>query len=145
MDKVGFFPRLISYIIDWIIVAVVALIIFGIFGLFSFATADTVLGKIPLTSSHVIGGALAVLWWMLYYVYFWASSGQTIGKMILGIEVVSATDGGRIGVANAIVRLFGYLVNFMILGVGFLWIIWDKNKQGWHDKFARTYVVKKAR
>ena len=88
MDKVGFFRRLISYIIDWIIVAVLGLIILGIFGLFSFVTADTVVGKIPLTSSHVIGGALAVLWWMLYYVYFWASSGQTPGKMILGIEVL---------------------------------------------------------
>ena len=143
MDKVGFFPRLISYIIDWIIVAMVALILFWIFGLFSFVTAEPVVSKNPFTSSHVIGGALAVLWWMVYYVYFWASSGQTLGKMILGIEVISATDGGRIGVANAIVRLFGYLVSFMILGLGFLWIIWDRNKQGWHDKFARTYVVKK--
>jgi uncharacterized RDD family membrane protein YckC len=63
--------------------------------------------------------------------------------MVMGTKVVTVRDGGSIGVTMALVRLFGYLVNFAILGLGFLWIIWDKDKQGWHDKFARTYVVRK--
>ena len=145
MEKVGFFPRLIAFIIDGIIVDVVAVVILGFFGFYLFLTADTGLVSVPFTPKHGIGVAVAALWWMVYYLFFWSNTGQTPGKMIIGIEVISADDGGRIGVPKAIVRLFGYFIDFVVLGLGFLWIIWDRDKQGWHDKFARTYVVKKDR
>jgi len=35
----------------------------------------------------------------------------------------------------------GYFIAFLPVGLGFFWIIWDKRKQGWHDKIAGTVVV----
>jgi uncharacterized RDD family membrane protein YckC len=34
------------------------------------------------------------------------------------------------------------LVSGVALGLGYLWMLWDPNKQTWHDKVAKTYVVK---
>ncbi len=61
--------------------------------------------------------------------------------MIMGIKVVSV-DGGPVSVGKAFVRWIGYFVSAIVFCLGFLWIIWDKEKQGWHDKIAGTYVVK---
>lgn len=44
--------------------------------------------------------------------------------------------------ADAIVRVIGYYIGGAILLLGFLWALWDPNRQGWHDKLANTYVVK---
>ena len=38
-----------------------------------------------------------------------------------------------------------FLLNSTVGLLGFLWMAWDHRKQGWHDKLARTYVVKKSR
>jgi uncharacterized RDD family membrane protein YckC len=39
-------------------------------------------------------------------------------------------------------RYFAYYLSTILLGLGFLWIIWDPKKQGWHDKLAGTVVVR---
>jgi uncharacterized RDD family membrane protein YckC len=74
-----------------------------------------------------------------YYVGFWLLVGQTIGKRIMGVRVVR-TDGTRLGFVAATVRLLGYLAS-AILFLGFLWVIIDNRRQGWHDKLAGTMVV----
>ena len=46
---------------------------------------------------------------------------------------------------QCIVRYLGYFVSALPLGLGFIWVAFDKRKQGWHDKIARTLVVGSAR
>ena len=48
---------------------------------------------------------------------------------------------------DAVIRAIGYYVSSLIcsVGLGYLWAIFDKNNQTWHDKLARTYVVRKDR
>ncbi len=78
-----------------------------------------------------------------YNWYFWTRrKGQTPGKFALGIRVVKA-DGTRISDTDAVIRAIGYQVSSIVCGLGFIWAIFDKNKQTWHDKLARTYVVRK--
>ncbi len=43
---------------------------------------------------------------------------------------------------KTVMRLIGYFVSSIVIWLGFLWILFDANKQGWHDKIAGTYVVK---
>jgi uncharacterized RDD family membrane protein YckC len=50
----------------------------------------------------------------------------------MGIRIVTA-DGTPVPVGMAFARA---------AGVGLLWMLWDPNKQTWHDKVAKTYVVK---
>lgn len=70
-------------------------------------------------------------------------NGQTPGKMLLGIRVIKA-DGSRLMDKDAVIRYFGYYLNSLpfLFGLGWLWAIFDKNAQGFHDKLANTYVVK---
>lgn len=77
-----------------------------------------------------------------YVVYFWTSSGQTPGKMLVGLKVVNADTGQLIDPGTAVLRYVGYLASSIALGLGFLWIIWDPKKEGWHDKIAKTRVIK---
>ncbi len=79
---------------------------------------------------------------ILYYLISWVKfDGATIGKKLAGIKIVRV-DGSPITVGTAIMRIIGYGISALVIGLGYLWVIWDKNKQGWHDKIAKTYVVK---
>lgn len=81
------------------------------------------------------------IWILVYNVFFWTLNGKTIGKSMLGIKVI-CTDGSSLTLYRAMLRLFGYTINWLTLGLGFAWILFDSNKQGFHDKIADTYVVK---
>ena len=76
-----------------------------------------------------------------YYVYGVGRFGQTLGKKWLKIKV-QTTDGQVPGYKKALIReTVGKLVSGLVLGIGYLWAIWDKDKQTWHDKMAKTVVV----
>jgi len=80
-----------------------------------------------------------------YHWFFWTRrDGQTPGKFALGIRVIK-TDGGPISDVDAVIRAIGYHVSAMLFGLGFVWAFFDKNNQSWHDKMARTYVVRNGR
>ena len=85
-------------------------------------------------------GTLLVL---AYCVYFWsgAGGGQTLGMKVLNIKV-EQTDGTQLTVTGAVVRYVGLIVSFVVILLGVIWILFDPQKQGWHDKMAGTYVVR---
>ncbi|MBI2877694.1 MAG: RDD family protein [Candidatus Tectomicrobia bacterium] len=76
-----------------------------------------------------------------YFAYLISAQGQTLGKFLLQIRVVGA-DREKVGGLQALSRAIGYSLSFLPLGLGFLWILLDKNRQGWHDKLAGTLVIK---
>ncbi len=81
----------------------------------------------------------------LYPWLFTGLRGQTPGKMVTGIMVVDK-QGKLPGLWRAALReLLGKLISALALFIGFLWIAWDPCKQGWHDKLAGTYVVRRSR
>lgn len=77
-----------------------------------------------------------------YYIYFTAK-GQTLGKKALKIRVVRVENGEAPGYLKAFLReVVGKMVSGAVLGLGYLWPLWDSRKQAWHDKIAGTVVVK---
>lgn len=75
-----------------------------------------------------------------YFVFFWMRYSATVGMMLLQIQLV-VKEGARINFGRAIIRYIGlYISAYTILGG--LWMLWDKNKQMWHDKLAGTYVIR---
>ncbi len=83
---------------------------------------------------------LALLLNLVYYVILTAR-GATLGKKVFGLKVVKK-DGTLPGLGRALLRqTVGYFVS-SIFGLGFLWIAFDPQRQGWHDKIAGTYVVR---
>jgi uncharacterized RDD family membrane protein YckC len=86
---------------------------------------------------------LGLLTSALYYVYFLTNrDGQTPGKAALGIRIVKL-NGARLTAWDAILRnVIGYTISAFFLLLGYLWILVDGRRQGWHDKLASTVVIK---
>ena len=77
-----------------------------------------------------------------YYIYFEGGpTGQTPGKKILNIRVVDMNGGGSIGYGRATVRYLVKIVSGIPFYLGYLWMLWDSEKQTWHDKMAGSVVV----
>jgi uncharacterized RDD family membrane protein YckC len=74
-------------------------------------------------------------------ILFWRYCGATPGKMAIGARIVDAKTGGAPGAGRLVVRFLAYVVSALPLYLGFLWMAWDRRKQGWHDKIAGTIVV----
>jgi uncharacterized RDD family membrane protein YckC len=72
-------------------------------------------------------------------------NGQTLGKQVLDLRVVTE-DGGPVSFARALVRdgLFKGLLSAFTLLLDYLWALWDDDRQTLHDKAVATYVVSTA-
>jgi uncharacterized RDD family membrane protein YckC len=76
-----------------------------------------------------------------YGALMWKLRGTTIGGIVLNLRVVR-TDGRDIEWETAIVRALGCFLSVIPLGLGFIWMVFDSNRQTWHDKIAGTVVVR---
>jgi len=128
--RAGFWSRFAALFIDGLIIGVVPIII------------------IVIGSSSNSGGILALGYilylglYIGYFVYFEGGpTGQTIGKRTMGIRVIDFNTGGSIGHGRAFLRLIGRIISGWICYLGYLWMLWDKEKQCWHDKMATDVVV----
>jgi len=95
--------------------------------------------SLPQEMVAAIGGTVAALFAVMYDVGFWTLAGQTPGKWLMGLLVVKA-NGERLKLGRALLRWLGYWLSG-ILFLGFLWVLVDSKRQGFHDKLARTIVV----
>jgi uncharacterized RDD family membrane protein YckC len=57
------------------------------------------------------------------------------------VSVVDVRTGTPIGVGRAIGRYFAKILSAIPCGLGYFWMLWDPNKQTWHDKIVGSYVV----
>jgi len=147
---VGFWRRGIAFFIDGLILAIVwgILMFLGFLALWiGFPPRYGVLLPENILDLGVrfvfLYGLTVVLIHMLYFTYFHGTTGQTPGKMILGMRVV-LTTGEDMTVGIGFLRWVGYFVSVIFCGIGFFWILIDGRKQGWHDKIAGTIVVSKV-
>jgi uncharacterized RDD family membrane protein YckC len=128
-DYAGFWQRAAALAIDWLIVTVVVtpVMVLG-FGIREVEPGEWwELALLATLAAAVIG--------------FWRYCGATPGKLALGMKVVDAKTGEAPATWRLVLRFLGYFVSAFPLYLGFLWAIFDRRKQGWHDKIARTIVI----
>jgi uncharacterized RDD family membrane protein YckC len=105
---------------------------------------DSLVFVVPYVILLLIKPALVLLMIVVivgYFVYFEGGpTGQTIGKKTVGIRVVDFATGGPIGYGRGFLRYVGRIASGILL-LGYLWMLWDPEKQTWHDKIANTVVV----
>lgn len=121
----GFWIRFAGAFIDGIILGIVAAIIGALLGM----------GSTTRSGLSTLLGAV-------YFTYFHASTGQSVGQKLVGIKVVDADTGGTIDYGRAFIRWLVSIVSGAVIALGYLWMLWDPKKQTWHDKAARSLVVK---
>ena len=137
VEYVGFWLRVVAAIIDTVIMMVILTpLTFVVYGTTGFS-GELFLGPADLLINYVLPAVLIIGLWVKY--------SATPGKMILGMRIVDADTGERIGAGRAIVRYIGYFVSMIVLCLGYFWVGWDRRKQGWHDKMAGTVVIKGGR
>ena len=85
------------------------------------------------------GGVVWFLWLCLYFVLFWTLTGQTPGDRVMSIRVFSI-KGRRIRIRQAVLRFIGLLLAALPLGAGFLPVLVDARRRGFHDWLAGTVV-----
>jgi len=126
-EKIGFGTRALATILDFFILGILS----------------GILNNIVFGGDAVRGNGLSTLIGLVYFVYFWSSNGhgQTLGDRVLNIRVVKTT-GTELTLTDAFLRYVGLLLSFLCIFIGVIWVAFDANKQGWHDKIASTYVVR---
>ena len=139
--RASFGQRLGAYLLDVLIVSVPLIILFMIVGGIA-STADEG-GQRAAAGGIVLLAVLGSIASALYFIILQGGpTGQTLGKRALGIRVVSFQTGGPIGYGKAFVR---WLIESFISGniclLGYLWMLWDNEKQTWHDKISDSVVV----
>lgn len=72
-----------------------------------------------------------------FYGWFWTHGGQTLGLKAWKIKVLN-NDYGLISWQQAVVRFIVSLFSWSLLGLGFLWVLVDKNQRCWHDIVSKT-------
>lgn len=131
----GFVSRLVAFAIDLVVLAV-AITASSWF----ISTVDALLrpwARVDLTIGVVAAIPVIVV---AYFAGLWRLAGQTVGKWLLGIAVVTA-DGKRVSIGRGLLRLVGYVVSALPFYAGFLWVLVDPQRRALHDRLARTHVI----
>jgi uncharacterized RDD family membrane protein YckC len=147
----GFTSRLIAYLIDTVIVIIGVSVIWWLINvsidLLRVRDVLDALGWLEefqflfdTNEEILLRGIVIILGVGLYHIFFLSLANRTIGKALMGLQVVPL-KGGRIGVIRATLRYLGYIVSIIPLFFGFVWILFSRRRQGWHDKIAGTCVV----
>ena len=124
--RASFGVRLVAIIIDSVLVGVIG-------------------GILSLILGNTLGTVVNIILGLAYYGYLEGSpSGQTVGKKAMNIRVIDFNGGGPIGPGRALLRYIGRIVSAIPCLLGYFWMLWDSEKQTWHDKIATTVVVPTA-
>ncbi|MGK2849636.1 MAG: RDD family protein [Candidatus Limnocylindrales bacterium] len=144
-------PRVVAYLIDSIIVTVVALAIVLVPIVWAQGRVDAVraAGGVAEVDGLVIVAlivAFAALFGVIlgYFPFFWARGGQTPGMRPFGLWVVGDRDGTAISWRSAVLRMVAMYFVSSVLYLGFIWIFIDKRRRSWHDLVAGTVVIRRA-
>ena len=108
--------------------------------LFNFALKLVTGHSYTLTNHRVVAAIVLGAWEFIYYAYQWALSGKTVGMAIFGIQVVTV-EGGPISPKQAVLRTLGLGLTLLTLGIGFLGIVYQRERRALDDFVARTAVV----
>lgn len=149
----NFGQRLIGVIIDGLILIALTAIptIIGIFLIANGVSTNVENGTSEVTNGTSVGFAvlffviafiIAVLYEPLLTARKGPKNGQTPGRSVAGVRITNL-QGGPIGTGQAWGRnLFKVFFSGSVFYLGYLWMLWDTNKQCWHDKIANTLVLK---
>ena len=147
----GFVSRLIAFVIDILIVSFAIGIMLGggrlILNFFNFdplafLSSDAAVSHMTLRNILLFMTSFTFTFFvnMVYSTFFWMAAGKTIGKAIMGLQVIGP-KGARITFWRAMKRYIGYWISALPLFLGYFWVLVNDNRLSWHDKIAGTSVI----
>jgi uncharacterized RDD family membrane protein YckC len=139
--------RLVAFLLD-VLILVIALALLSTFvsstlNLFGLTetVSDFLLSGSTLSTILVLFIAFFnFLMLSVYFIFSWNWVGATPGDLLLGIHVVNK-EGGQVSFIRSVLRLIGGFISALVFFLGFIWALFDRRRQGWHDKFGATFVL----
>ncbi|EEG5674664.1 RDD family protein [Salmonella enterica] len=137
-EYAGFWLRTGACLVDSLILFMISLpITMMFFGEDFFNSDHFIRGPLDLAINWILPAVLTIVLWRRFQ--------ATPGKMALRLRILDVDSGHCACTGQCIGRYLGYFVSAAPLGLGFLWVAFDRRKQGWHDKLAGTVVVRELR
>lgn len=137
LEYVGFWPRAGASLIDLILQLLIVMpVTYAIYGRLSSPNGSFFMGPADILVNYIFPAVAVMALWMRY--------GATPGKMAMSAQIVDADTGEALTLPASLLRYVGYFLSAIPLGLGFLWVGFDRRKQGWHDKLANSVVVRPA-
>ncbi len=138
LDLAGVGQRLASYLVDAVVLSVIYIALIFLSGV-SIEEEAVAGGDVSttFTAVYILMAAIAIG----YFTYFFGK-GQTPGMKLVEIKLIRTDRVEPVGYKKGFFRWIGMEISGMVLFLGYIWILIDKKRQGWHDKIAGTYVVK---
>lgn len=133
----GFWVRLGSLSLDGIVLLPIPLLYFSILGVIHPALSTG--AYLKLGFFFLLGFAVAVM--VVYFSWFNAAGRQTLGKKLFGLQITDGA-GKPIPLRQSFGRALAYFADTVILGVGHLFIPFNRKKRALHDMLAKTYVLR---
>ena len=99
-----------------------------------------VLGNMSSTLGSLVSFVLGIGWW-IYLGYKSGTTGVTFGRSLAKTKLISAETGQVVGTTNGIIRQFAHIVDSIICYIGWLFPLWDAQKQTLADKIMKTVVI----
>ncbi|MCK5925247.1 MAG: RDD family protein [Methylococcales bacterium] len=130
-SKVGFFRRFGAIFYDTLLL--LAVLFFATACLLLFNNGEAVTAKILLIPYYLLVS-------FLFFGWFWTRDGQTAGLKTWKLRL-KTMDGQRLTWKHALMRFVSALFSWSKLGLGFVWVLFDKNDYTLHDHLSKTYVV----
>lgn len=141
--------RLVAYLIDMIPIILLVTSFFYFFLDFDqtltnyFERGNAIEPRIEFLSQRNMIRNISFAIWILYCIVMESSQRQgTFGKSAMGIKVIDS-QGNQLSLSKAVIRNISKILSFGAIFLGFIWILFDKKRQGWHDKIQKTFVVEK--
>jgi uncharacterized RDD family membrane protein YckC len=100
-----------------------------------------IIAEITGSTAFIFLVLLVSLGWSIYNRWYMGGQGQSLGKKVLGLMLVSEETGQPIGTLNAFLRDICHIVDGIICYVGFLFPLWDAKRQTLADKIMKTVVI----
>ena len=133
----GSVSRFLAYVIDlFASTAVFTLVLAGVSYVVQIVTGK----QVHWDRQNIVVVILYVAWEFFYFGYSWAVSGRTFGMAVLGVRVVRA-DGAIAEPRRGVIRSLVFPLSFLLLGLGFLGILVQRERRALHDLIAGTAVV----
>ncbi|WP_139699324.1 RDD family protein [bacterium endosymbiont of Bathymodiolus sp. 5 South] len=137
-EYAGFWIRVGATFIDVFLLSIILLpLTMMVYGDLTWKREGLILGPADFLINYVLPFVATIL--------FWLYKSATPGKMALNMKVVDVDTGEKLSVGQSIGRYFAYIPAMAILMIGIIWVAFDKRKQGWHDKLAKTVVIRKRK
>ena len=141
----GVVTRFVALLIDNIALWAISVVIMVVFGGFVGITSagDNWFFGLLAGAAAIFSIAILFLLQFLYFGWYWSQDGQSIGMKMVNVRVVRRDSEAKVSFLRGALRgTLGYYISGLIFGLGFIWALFDANKETWHDKLFDTWVVK---